>query len=389
MTSPNDCVILSAVRTPVGRAHKGFFKDTRADDLAAAAMREALARSGVPGAAVDDVVLGCAMPEADQGMNVARIASFAAGIPHTAAAVTVNRFCASGLQAIADAARAIRMGEASVVVAGGVESMTNVPMGGDRPSPNPRLVAEYPEAYTPMGTTAEFVAQKYEVSREDQEAFAAESQRRAGVASAAKAFDDELVSVSTRVQGADGSWREIEASADECPRPSTNAEGLAKLRPAFHPKGSVTAGTSSPLSDGAAAVVLASRAYADANGLKPLGVFRGFAVAGVAPEIMGIGPVAAVPKLLEQQGITLDDIDHIELNEAFAAQSLAVIRELGMDPAKVNPLGGAIALGHPLGCTGAKLTATALHALRRRGGGLAMITMCIGGGMGAAGLIEV
>jgi acetyl-CoA acyltransferase len=384
-----EAVIISAVRTPVTRAYKGGFKDTRADDLAAWSLAEAVARAGVDPAAIEDVVLGCAMPEAQQGMNVARIASVRAGLPTTAAAVTVNRFCASGLQAVAYAAQMIRLGEADVVVAGGVESMTAVPMGGDRPSPNPSLLGDAPEVYTPMGITAELVAQKYAVNRADQDAFAVQSQQRAGAAMAAGAFDAELFAVNTRVQGRDGGWQDVTIATDECPRPQTTLEGLAKLRPAFIPRGgTVTAGTSSPLSDGAAAMVLCSAEYARAHGHQALAIFRGFAVAGVAPEIMGIGPIAALPRLLGRHGLTIADLDHIELNEAFAAQSLAVIRELELDPARVNPLGGAIALGHPLGCSGAKLSATLVHALARGEQRYGVVTMCIGGGMGAAGLFE-
>jgi acetyl-CoA acyltransferase len=384
-----EAVVLSAVRTPVTRAHKGAFKDTRADDLAAWSLAEAVARSGVDPAAIEDVVLGCAMPEAQQGMNVARIASVRAGLPTSAAAVTVNRFCASGLQAVAYAAQMIRAGEADVVVAGGVESMTAVPMGGDRPSPNPALLCDAPEVYTPMGITAELVAQKYGVNRADQDAFALQSQQRAGAAIAAGAFADELFEVHTRAQDKTGAWQDLTVRADECPRPQTTLEGLAQLRPAFVPKGgTVTAGTSSPLSDGAAALVLCSDRYAKAHGHQALAVFRGFAVAGVPPELMGIGPVEALPRLLGRQGLSVSDLGHIELNEAFAAQSLAVIRELGLDPKKVNPLGGAIALGHPLGCSGAKLSATLVHALRRGDQRYGVVTMCIGGGMGAAGLFE-
>ena len=385
---PNDVVILSAVRTPVGRAGKGVFKDTRADDLAAVAIKAALDKSGVAAEAIEDVVLGCAMPEADQGMNVARIASFRAGLPAQTSACTVNRFCASGLQAIAQVAQAIQTGSIEAGIAGGVESMSGVPMGGDRPSPNPTLVNEHPEVYTPMGNTAELVAARYEITREAQDAFALQSQHRADAARRAGAFNEEICPVTTRVQDKKGHWHEHTITEDECPRPETTAAGLAGLRAAFSLRGTVTAGTSSPLSDGASALVLCSRAFADANGFKPLAEFTGFTIAGVPPEIMGIGPVEAVPKLLKQQNLKLDEIDHIELNEAFAAQSLAVIKELDLDPAKVNPLGGAIALGHPLGCTGAKLAATLIHSLRREGQSRGLVTMCVGGGMGAAGLFK-
>lgn len=388
MSQSHEVVILSALRSPVGRAGKGAFKDTRADDLAASVIAASVAASGVAPEAIEDVVLGCAMPEADQGMNVARIASFRAGLPATTSACTVNRFCASGLQAIAQVAQAIAAGSIQVGVAGGVESMSSVPMGGDRPSPNPTLVEGHPEVYTPMGNTAELVAQRYQVSREDQDAFALRSQQRAAAAIQSEAFADEITPVQTRVQDKQGRWQEVTVRTDECPRPQTTLDGLNSLRPAFSTRGSVTAGTSSPLSDGASALVLASRDYAEAQGLEPLAIFRGFTIAGVPPEIMGIGPVEAVPKLLRNQGHQLDEIDHIELNEAFAAQSLAVIRELGLDEEKVNPMGGAIALGHPLGCTGAKLAATLVHSLRRENQRLGLVTMCVGGGMGAAGLFE-
>jgi acetyl-CoA acyltransferase len=373
-------VIVSAVRTPMGRALKGSLARVRPEDLAATAIRAALSR--VPGlnpAEVEDVVLGCAMPEGPQGMNIARIAALRAGLPVEVPAVTVNRFCSSGLQAIAQAAERIQAGCADVIVAGGVESMSQVPMGGFKLAPHPRTMRDWPEVYMPMGNTAEQVARKYGVSRADQDAFALRSQQRAGAALAAGAFADELVAVDEP---------EGKLAIDELPRPETTLEGLAKLKPAFQQGGSVTAGTSSPLTDGAAAVVLMSEAKARALGLAPLGYFRGFAVGGIAPEVMGVGPIVAIPKLLARAGLTVADIDHYELNEAFAAQSLAVIRLLGLDEAKVNPLGGAIALGHPLGATGAKLTATLLHSLRRTGGRYGIVTMCVGGGMGAAGLFE-
>lgn len=373
-------VIVSAVRTPMGRALKGSLARVRPEDLAATAIRAALAR--VPGLApseVEDVVIGCAMPEGPQGMNIARIAALRAGLPVEVPAVTVNRFCSSGLQAIAQAAERIQAGYADVIVAGGVESMSQVPMGGFKLAPHPRTMRDWPEVYMPMGNTAEQVARKYGVSRADQDAFALRSQQRAGAAMAAGAFADELVAVDEP---------EGKLAVDELPRPETTLEGLAKLKPAFQQGGSVTAGTSSPLTDGAAAVVLMSEAKSRALGLAPLGYFRGFAVGGIAPEVMGVGPIVAIPKLLARAGLTAADIDHYELNEAFAAQSLAVIRLLGLDEAKVNPLGGAIALGHPLGATGAKLTATLLHSLRRTGGRYGIVTMCVGGGMGAAGLFE-
>jgi acetyl-CoA acyltransferase len=373
-------VIVAAVRTPCGRGIKGSLARVRPEDLAATAIRGALAQ--VPGLLpgdIDDVVLGCAMPEGPQGMNIARIAALRAGLPVEVAGVTVNRFCSSGLQAIAQAAHAIERGDAEVIIAGGIESMSQVPMGGFKIAPHPAIIREWPEVYMPMGNTAELVAKRHDISRADQDAFAVQSQQRAGAAMAAGLFKDELVAVDTP---------EGKLAADELPRPETTVEGLAKLRAAFQEGGSVTAGSSSPLTDGAAAVVIMSEAKAKALGLQPLGRFVGFAVAGVAPEIMGIGPVAAVPKLLARAGLSISDIDQFELNEAFAAQSLAVIRTLGLDQAKVNPLGGAIALGHPLGATGAKLTATLLHNLKRTGGRYGVVTMCVGGGMGAAGLFE-
>ena len=374
-------VIVSAVRTPCGRGRKGSLAKVRPEDLAAIAIRGAVER--VPGlelSDVEDVVLGCAMPEGPQGMNIARVAALRAGLGIDVPGVTVNRFCSSGLQTIAQAAERIIAGGADVLVAGGVESMSQVPMGGFKVSPHPGFIAEWPEVYMPMGHTAERVAQQFGVSREDQDAFALESQQRATAALIADAFADEIIPVQTP----NGSLE-----ADELPRPKTSIEGLGKLRPVFQQRGgTVTAGNASPLTDGAAAVVVMSQERAEALGAEILGVFRGFVAVGVAPEIMGIGPVAAVPKLLEKTGVSLDEIDHFELNEAFAAQSVAVIRELGLDAAKVNPLGGAIALGHPLGATGAKLTATALHQLKRGGGRFAVVTMCVGGGMGAAGLFE-
>lgn len=378
--SGNEAVIIAAVRTPCGRSRKGSMAKVRPEDMAATAIRAAIEQ--VPGLGlgdVDDVLLGCAMPEGPQGLNVARVAALRAGLPDSVPAATINRFCSSGLQTVAQAAERIIAGGADVIVAGGVESMTQVPMTGFKLSPHPQMVAEWPEVYMPMGITAELVAKQYNVSREDQDVFAAESQRRASEAIAAGTFRDEIAPVQTP----NGVLED-----DELPRPGTTAENLGRLKPAFQQGGSVTAGNSSPLTDGAAAVILASRARAEANGWPILATFRGFAVAGVAPEIMGIGPIAAIPKLLDRAGVKLEDVDHIELNEAFAAQSLAVIRELGLDPAKVNPTGGAIALGHPLGATGAKLTATLVHAMKRNGHRYGMVTMCVGGGMGAAGLFE-
>ncbi len=374
-------VIVAAVRTPCGRALKGSLCKVRPEDLAATAISAAISRvAGLRPADVGDVVLGCAMPEGPQGMNIARVAALRAGLPVEVAAVTVNRFCSSGLQAIAQAAMAVEAGHVDVVVAGGVESMSQVPMGGFKLAPHPQLIRSWPEVYMPMGNTAELVAQRHGISRADQDQFAYASQQRAGAALQASFFADELAPVDT----VDG-----KLAVDELPRPETTLEGLARLKPAFQPAGgTVTAGSASPLTDGAAAVVVMTEDAAKAAGAPILGYFRGFQVGGVAPEVMGIGPVVAIPKLLQRAGVALDEIDHIELNEAFAAQALAVIRSAGLDPAKVNPLGGAIALGHPLGATGAKLTATVLHALRRNGGRYGIVTMCVGGGMGAAGLFE-
>ena len=385
-----EAVIVTTLRTPVGRGNKGTLKDTRPDDLAAIAIGAALEKTpGLEAAQIDDVIMGCAIPECEQGMNVARIASLSAGLPTSVSAMTVNRFCSSGLQAIALAAQQIAVGDADVVLAGGVESMSRVPMTGLKPCPNPELAERFPEAYAAMGHTAEEVARRFEVSREAQDEFSAESQARAMTALEAGRFDDELVPVSTRVQDAEGNWSDVVLDRDECPRGGTTAEGLAKLRPAFAAAGTVTAGNSSPISDGAACAVVMSEEEAKARSLAPLAYFRGFVSAGVDPDIMGIGPVPAVRKLLTRKGMTLDQIDLIEVNEAFAAQSVYVVRELGLDPSKTNVNGGAIALGHPLGYTGAKLSSTLIHELRRRGGGQGVVTMCIGGGMGAAGLFEV
>jgi len=385
--------IVSAVRTAVGRAYKGALKDTRPDDLGAAAVRGAVARlPGLDLARIDDVVLGCAMPEGEQGMNVARICALKAGLPDSVPAMTVNRFCSSGLQAIAIAAEKIMAGFADIVVAGGTESMTMVPMGGNKPSFNPEIVEKRPEVFMPMGLTAEQVVRKYKVTREDQDAFAYNSHRKALAAIKEGRFKDEIVPVPTTVYEArDGEKpvaREIVFATDEGPRADTTIEALAKLKPAFDAKGTVTAGNSSQMSDGAAAAVVVSEKALKSLGVEPMARFLGFAAAGVPPEIMGIGPIAAVPKLLKRLRIKLTRVDLVELNEAFAAQSLPVIRELSLDPDKVNVNGGAIALGHPLGCTGAKLTATLLAEMRRRDAKLGLVTMCIGGGMGAAGLFE-
>jgi len=371
-----EAVIVSAVRTPVGKAPNGALRYTRPDEMAAVVIAEALRRvpSLDPGE-VEDVILGCAMPEAEQGLNVARIASLRAGVPISASAVTVNRFCSSGLQAIAYGAERIMTGGASVVVSGGTESMSLIPMGGNKIAPNPALVENYPDVYLSTGLVAENHVRDYGITREEQDAFALRSHQRAVAAIDAGRFADETVPI-------DG------VKVDEGPRRDTSLEALAKLKPAFHAKGTVTAGNSSQTSDGASAVVVMSGARASELGLAPLGRFVAFATAGVEPERFGIGPVPAVRKLLKQTGLTLDRIDLVELNEAFAAQAIACLRELPIDPDRLNVNGGAIALGHPLGCTGAKLTATLLHEMSRRGSRYGIVTMCVGGGMGAAGLFE-
>ena len=398
-----EAVIVSAVRTPVGRAYKGTLRATRPDDLAALVISEAIARvSGLAAAEVDDVILGCAMPEGEQGMNVARIAALRAGLPMETSAMTINRFCSSGLQAIALAADRVRGGGAEVIVAGGTESMSMVPMGGNKISPNPWLVDHYPDAYINMGLGTENIARKYAISREAADQFAMASHQKAIAAIAAGKFKEETLPVEvkntflpTNGNGplANGkspkpSVTSLMFDTDELPRADTSLEVLAKLKPAFHVRGSVTAGNSSPMSDGAAAVVVMSDARAKALRIKPLARFVAYATAGCLPEEFGIGPVNAIPKALKLAGLTLGDISVIELNEAFAAQSLAVIKQAGLDASKVNPNGGAIALGHPLGCTGAKLTASILRELQRRNARYGMVTMCIGGGMGAAGIIE-
>jgi len=377
-------VIVSSVRTAVGKAPRGSLRQTRPDDMAAAAIRGALERvPQLPAADVDDVVLGCAMPEAEQGLNVARQAAFLAAIPFTAGAMTINRYCSSGLNAIALGANAIRAGEARVVVAGGVESMSLIPMGGHRVAPNPTLVESYPDSYLGMGMTAELVAQKYAIGREDTDAFALASHQKALAAIDAGRFKEEIVPLAIASNGTRASF-----DTDEGPRRDSSLEALARLPPVFAAKGVVTAGNASQNSDGAAAAVVMSEARARELGLEPMARFVTYAVAGVPPELMGIGPIEAIPKALRQAGLALGDIDLFELNEAFATQALAVIRTLDLDPAKVNVNGGAIALGHPLGCTGAKLTAQLLHEMRRRGSRYGMVTMCVGGGMGAAGIFE-
>ena len=398
-----EAVIVSSVRTPVGRAYKGSLRATRPDDLAALAIKEALVR--VPGLVVkeiDDVILGCAMPEGEQGMNVARIAALRAGLPVETSAMTINRFCSSGLQSIALAAERIRGGSAQLIVAGGTESMSMVPMGGNKISPNPWLVDHYPDAYLSMGLGTENIARKFGITREQADEFSLNSHKKALAAIAAEKFKEETIPVDvtiTSLPNGDGASTKPKGpvkpatqaftfSVDEGPRADTSLEALGKLKPAFHVKGTVTAGNSSQMSDGAAAAVVMSDARAKSLGVKPLARFVAYATAGVLPEEFGIGPVAAIPKALKLAGLSLDDIAVIELNEAFAAQSLAVIQQAGLDPAKVNPNGGAIALGHPLGCTGAKLTASVIRELQRRNARYGMVTMCIGGGMGAAGILE-
>jgi acetyl-CoA acyltransferase len=387
-----DAVIVSAVRTAVGKSGRGSLATTRPDDLAATAITGALAKvPELDAKEIEDVILGCAMPEAEQGMNVARIAALRAGLPITSSAMTVNRFCASGLQSIAMAAERIRAGGAEVIVAGGTESMSMVPMGGNKVSANPWLVEHYANSYLSMGLTAERVARHYNIPREQADAFALGSHHKALHAIADHRFESEIVPVTVTYSSNGSSKPKLatrEFAADEGPRADTSAEALAKLKPAFHAHGTVTAGNSSQTSDGAAAAVVMSEHRAKELGLKPLARFVAFATAGCLPEEMGMGPVYAVPKALKQAGLTLDEIDLIELNEAFAAQSLAVMQELDLDPEKVNINGGAIALGHPLGCTGAKLTATLLHSLRSFKAKYGLVTMCVGGGMGAAGIFE-
>ena len=387
-----NAVIVSAARTAVGKAPKGILRTVRPDDIAAEVIKAVIARAGIDANEIEDVVLGCAFPEGEQGMNVARIAMLRAGLPHTTAGQTINRFCSSGLQAIAIAAQQIMAGMGDCIIAGGVESMSMVPMIGNKFVPNPYLASEYPGVYLGMGLTAENVARQYKVSREDQDAFALRSHQRAAAAQEAGKFDQEIVPLTVAVKTGSGSTvkeTSITFQKDEGVRRDTSIAALGGLKPAFHAKGTVTAGNSSQTSDGAAALLLMSEEKAKALGLKPLARFVSFGVGGVPPEIMGIGPIAAVPKALKYAGMELKDIDLIELNEAFAAQGLAVVRELGMDEEKVNVNGGAIALGHPLGCTGAKLTVQMIHELQRQGKSTGMITMCIGGGMGAAGIIEL
>ena len=401
----HEAVIVSAVRTAAGKAPGGTLRGTRPDELAAAAIAEALKRApGIDPGEIDDVIMGCAMPEAEQGMNVARIASLRAGIPVSASAVTVNRFCSSGLQAIAYAAERVMCGFASAIVAGGTESMSLVPMGGHKIAPNPILIDRYPDVYLSTGLVAENHARESGITRAEQDAFALRSHQRALAAIDNGRFMDEIVPVTARLMdnridsgvrppsrsawGSDPAITEVTFSVDEGPRRDTSADALAKLRPAFHPAGSVTAGNSSQTSDGAAAVIVTSAERARAAGLAPMARFITFATAGVEPERFGIGPVPAIRKALKLAGLTLDQIDLIELNEAFAAQVLACLKELPIDPDRLNVNGGAIALGHPLGCTGAKLTTTLLYEMKRRNARYGMVTMCVGGGMGAAGIFE-
>jgi acetyl-CoA acyltransferase len=387
-----EAVIVSSVRTPIGRAFKGTLRSTRPDELAAVAIKSALDRlPQLDPKEIEDVILGCAMPEAEQGMNVARIASLRAGLPVETSAITINRFCSSGLQAIANAAERIMAGAAEVMVAGGTESMSMIPMGGNKISPNPWLVEHYPDAYLSMGLTAERLAKRFSITREAADEFSLRSHQKAMAAIQAGKFDDETVPVPvsfTTPNGSKPKRQEIVFRVDEGPRADTSLEALASLKPAFHVKGTVTAGNSSQMSDGAAAAVVMSAERARALGIKPLARFVAFATAGYKPEEMGLGPVFAIPKALKLAGLKLSQIDVIELNEAFAAQSLAVIQEAGLDPERVNPNGGAVALGHPLGCTGAKLTATIIRELKRRNAKYGLVTMCVGGGMGAAGIFE-
>jgi acetyl-CoA acyltransferase len=389
-----EAVIVSAVRTAVGKAPRGTLRTTRPDEMGAAVIKEALAR--VPNLdvnEVEDVIMGCAMPEAEQGMNVARAAAIRAGLPVSSSAMTINRFCSSGLQSIALAADRIKAGSAEVAVAGGLETMSLIPMGGHIIRPNPYLVEHYPDFYLNMGLATENVARKYEVSREEQDEFALRSHKRAGAALDAGKFKDETVPLSVVLEDLDAKGkrtrREVVFDEDEGVRRDTTIEALSQLKPAFHVKGTITAGNASQMSDGAAAAVVMSDERAKKLGLKPMARFVAYATAGCPPEEMGIGPVFAIPKALKLAGLDLNQIDVIELNEAFAAQSLAVIKTLGLDPDQVNVNGGAIALGHPLGCTGAKLTASILRELERRNGRYGMVTMCVGGGMGAAGIFEI
>lgn len=390
----NEAYIVSSVRTPVGKAKKGALKDVRPEHLGAAAVTGAVERvEGLEHAHIDDLVIGCAYPEGPQGNNMARAIAQIAKMPDSVPGVTVNRFCSSGVQTIAQAYNSVAMGQAECIVAGGVESMSSVPMGGFYFAPDPQLTADDPDFYTSMGITAENVADRFKVNREDQDAFALQSHQRAAAAIEAGRFEEEIVPVEVEETVYDPETREATTrqfthDTDEGPRPDTSLEVLAKLRPAFKRGGSVTAGNSSQMNDGAAATVIMSKRLVDELEAEPMAKMLGFAVAGVAPEVMGIGPMESIPKVLKQVGMDLKDIDLIELNEAFASQSLAILRELDIPQDKVNVNGGAIALGHPLGCTGAKLTATLLHEMKRRGSRYGIVTMCIGGGMGASAVFE-
>ena len=388
-----EAVIVAGVRTPIGRANRGTLKDTRPEDLAALVINESIKRAnGLKPEDIDDVILGCAFPEGEQGMNVGRIACQRAGLPSSVPGYTVNRFCSSGLQSIALAASQIQIGAADIILAGGVESMSMVPMGGNKLAPNPYLADNYPQAYINMGLTAENVAKQYNINREDQDRFAASSHQKAAKAIKEGKFKDEIVPVPVKQRGVDGKGRffekEIIFDTDEGVRVDSTPEGLGKLRPVFRQGGVVTAGNSSQVNDGAAMVVVMSKEKADAMGLKPLVYFRSFAVGGVDADVMGIGPIVAIPKALDLAGLTKEDVDVVELNEAFAAQALAVIKELGLDESKINLNGGAIALGHPLGCTGTKLTVSLIHEMMRQNARYGLVSMCIGGGMGAAGIFE-
>ena len=383
-----EAVIVSAVRTPAGRAKRGTLVNHRPDEMAAVAIGEVLRRAeGVAPEMVEDVIIGCAFPEGEQGMNVARVASLRAGLPYTVPGQTVNRFCSSGLQTIATAAERIMAGFGTCIIAGGTESMSMVPMVSNKFAPNPWLAENYPNVYLSMGLTAEKVAEEFHVSREAQDEFGYYSHMKAIAAQDAGKFEDEIVPLEVETVTPQGT-KKITFDADEGPRRGTSVEAMARLKPAFKQNGTVTAGNSSQMSDGAAAVIVMERERAEALGLKPLVRFLGYAVAGVRPEVMGIGPVEAVPKVFKLTGMNLSDMDVIELNEAFASQSLVVIRELGLDTSKLNVNGGAVALGHPLGCTGTKLTVQIIHEMLREGHRYGLVTMCIGGGMGAAGIFE-